>query len=69
MNLSPETIKLYGADRLSEVTGLSRRTIYRWAANGIPGDGTIRAIRNAVIVRALQQIKPPKAAKRKRAAA
>lgn len=68
MNLSPETIKLYGADRLSEVTGLSRRTIYRWAADGIPGDGTIRAIRESVIAKAFQQINAPrKAAKRKAA--
>jgi hypothetical protein len=68
MELSPQTVKIYGADRLADLTGLSRRTIYRWAAEGIPGDGMIRELREAAVSKALQAAAKAKASKRARAA-
>lgn len=66
MELSPDTVKAYGANQLATLTGLSRRTIYRWAAEGIPGDGIIREVREAAIAKALQAA--AKAKKRARTA-
>jgi hypothetical protein len=72
MELSPDTLKTIGAERLSKATGLGVRTLYRWAAEGIPGKGTVRAVREAVIATALEQVKPqakPAPKKTRRAAA
>jgi hypothetical protein len=73
MELSPETLKTIGAKRLSKATGLGVRTLYRWAAEGIPGEGTVRKVRELVISEALQKVDPQSDAKpapkgRKRAA-
>ena len=60
-----ETVRAHGVERLAKVTGLGVRTIYRWASEGIPGAGTIRAVREAAIAEALQKIPPlPKDKKR-----
>lgn len=67
MELSPQTIKTYGADRIAAATGLSRRTIYRWAAEGVPGKGTVGAVRKAVVDKALQLIAAPPKPKRRAA--
>lgn len=58
MELSPSTIKQLGADRIAAETGYSLRTIYRWAVEGIPGEGTVRKVRETVIATALQRIEP-----------
>lgn len=72
MDLSPETVRTIGAKRLADATGLGVRTIYRWAAEGIPGTGTVRTVRQLVIAEALQRFGPdakPPSRKAKRKAA
>lgn len=65
---SIDTVRDHGVDRLAKATGLGVRTIYRWAKEGIPGEGTIRAVREAAIAAALQQIAAtPKRKAKKRA--
>ncbi len=66
---STETVKQHGVERLAKETGLGVRTIYRWAVHGIPGKGTVRAVREAAIAKALQNLAPPKPKAKKRRAA
>ncbi len=63
---SLETVRIYGVERLAQVTGLGVRTIYRWASEGIPGEGTVREVREAAIKAAIQKIAVPKAKAKKR---
>lgn len=55
MNVA-DTIDTYGLDRLRSVSGIPRRTLYRWKKEGIPGKGTARDMRLQQLQAAVEQI-------------
>lgn len=67
-----KTIETHGVEKLNAATGIPVRTLYRWAKEGVPGNGVAQDWRLNQIKAAIEKLdgmKPKaKASKRKAAA-